>query len=113
MSTSYLSNDNFESLHSNQLQPKPARPSASTPSGSAIQLLITDIARLENADPAMNTRATAALLGMSYSTVKKMRQRKQGPDYYKTESGAVRYLLSAVLAYRATRTVKHRTTTAR
>ena len=107
MSTSYLSNNNFESLHSNQLQPKSARPSVNSAVPAPGDRVLTDIAQLENADPPMNTHAAAALLGMSYSTVKKMRQRKQGPDYYKTESGAVRYLLSAGLAYRAKRTVKH------
>jgi hypothetical protein len=109
MSASYLRNNNFESVHSSQLHP-PRRATAIPPatvSSPVPQPIITDVAQLENYDPAITNRVAAALLGMEPGTLKKMRRRQQGPDYFKTESGAVRYLLSAVLDYRARRTVKH------
>ena len=90
MSTNYLSDNNFESLHSNQLQPQKVT-----------------VAEFENNDPALTESVAAALLGIAAGTLRKMRSRKQGPDYFRTETGTVRYLLSAVLAYRARRTVKH------
>lgn len=69
--------------------------------------VITRVEDLENLDPVLTTKVAAALLGLSISNLKKLRQRKQGPEYFRTEGGSVRYLLSAVLQYRASRTVHH------
>src|SRR3954463_10207428 len=100
MSPSYMQRNNFESMHSSQLQPQhreDPRPSASPES------VVTDVAQLANYDPVLTNRVAATLLGIVPDTLEKMRQRKQGPDYFKTESGAIRYVLSDVLDYRAKR----------
>jgi predicted DNA-binding transcriptional regulator AlpA len=108
MSTSYLSNNNYESLHSDELQRQHAAEQATSVSRAPQPTkVITDVAQLENNDPALTSRVAAAVLGIAPGTFSKMRQRKQGPNYYKTETGTIRYLLSEVLAYRARRTVKH------
>ena len=68
---------------------------------------VTSAEDLANHNPALTTRVAASLLGMSISNLKKMRQRKQGPDYFRTETGSIRYMLSAVLRYRLNRTIRH------
>src|SRR4051794_28871424 len=103
MSTNYLSNYNFESLNSDQLQPRKdtgAKLKTTVPPPPGPPKVITDVAELENNDPALTESVAAALLGMARGTLKKMRSRKQGPDYFRTETGSVHYLLSAVLDYR-------------
>jgi hypothetical protein len=58
-------------------------------------------------DPVFDAAAAGRILGYSVERMKKWRQRNQGPDYIQYEkNGAVRYELSALMAYRAAHTVK-------
>ena len=52
-------------------------------------------------DPIFSTRSAAMILGVDMEVMKKWRQRSQGPDYYQYGvDGAVRYALSALLAFK-------------
>jgi len=58
-------------------------------------------------NPIFNERGAAAFLGLSPETLKKWRQRNQGPDYIQYgPAGPVRYELNTIAAFRAAHRVK-------
>ena len=58
-------------------------------------------------DPVLGTADAARILGIAADTMKKWRQRNQGPEYIQYEAnGPVLYRLSALRQYQATHTVK-------
>ena len=110
MATGYLENNNFESLHSSQLQHQKGDPAIlkrAEPIHVRGHRAIDNVSELPNFDPPLTSRAAAAVLGLSYSNFKKMRARGEGPTYYKTERGTIRYLLSWVKEYQVKRTIVH------
>ncbi len=57
--------------------------------------------------PVFNIFAAGRILGVSAELLKKWRQRNQGPDYIQYgKNGAVRYELTALMAYRAAHRVQ-------
>ena len=110
MSTDYLQHNNFESLHSSELLTPKRGPSVLKrvePIHVRGHRAIDDVSKLSNFDPPLTSRAAAALLGLSYSNFRKMRTRSEGPSYYKTERGTIRYLLSWVKEYQEKRKITH------
>jgi hypothetical protein len=110
---------------------QPERPTAPAPSATAEVIHAKDnaaaaplrfeapkrLVRLEpqqpltviDSNPVFGTEDAARILGASEDRLKKWRQRDQGPDYIQYETGgAVRYELSALMAFRAAHRVKPR-----
>ena len=59
-----------------------------------------------NDDPVFDPRAAATILGRTADTLKKWRQRGQGPDYIQYgEDGPVRYQWSALKRFQAQHTI--------
>ena len=84
--------------------------SDAAPKASQVRFLYPDIELFDpeefiKDDPAFKTRDAAAILGVPADRLMKWRQRGQGPEYLVYEDGGIRYELSALIAYKASRRV--------
>jgi hypothetical protein len=90
-----------------QSTPPAPNPTTSVPNVAKIPLQLKRLESVEpeafiNDDPVFDTGGAAAILGTSPTRLIKWRQREQGPDYLQyADNGAVRYELSALIAFKA------------
>lgn len=70
------------------------------------QLAETEPLELMIDDPVFNTEDAARILGLKASRLEKWRQRGQGPDYLFYDKDGVRYELSALVKFKASRRVR-------
>lgn len=88
---------------------KPPAPDAA-PMTAAVRSLYSDAGLFDpeefiSDDPVFITHDAAAMLGVPADRLMKWRQRGQGPEYLEYEDGGIRYELSALIAYKASRRI--------
>ena len=97
--SSYLAHNNFPSLPNRQVSTNtttvPKVPNATTKPPAGVEVTVQPI----TFEPMLTEKQAAQVLNKPTETLKKWRQRRQGPKFKKYHDGSVRYPLSALKQY--------------